>query len=304
MTAPLTPADCDLRGFAFMPLDVGRLVDSDTWLLATGDEAKACMTLWARAWHQVPASSLPNDDRVLAKLSGAGRSWPKVREVALRGFVACDDGRLYHPVIAAKALEALKLRRVQSKRALDRWQNRGNAAASVEPVDKAMPPAMPPHSHGNAGAMQQTGTGTVKAKPNPPLATRVSPPKSHGNAAASDVSHGTRLASDWTLPTTWAQFAQAERPDWSDVEIARQAETFADHWHSIPGQDGRKRDWSGTWRNWVRRQREFERRGTSQRETARQATARAMLGGFTHANDPPPDDDPRDVTGESERIGD
>jgi hypothetical protein len=28
---------------------------------------------------------------------------------------------------------------------------------------------------------------------------------------------------------------------------------FADYWHSIPGSKGCKLDWSGTWRNWCRR---------------------------------------------------
>lgn len=103
---PLTPADCDLRDFAYMPLDVSRLLDSDLFALATGDEFKAALALWCKCWLQVPAASLPNDDRVLAHLSGAGSKWKKVKEMALRGFVLCDDGRFYHAVVAEKANEA------------------------------------------------------------------------------------------------------------------------------------------------------------------------------------------------------
>lgn len=106
MTAPLTPPDCDLRDFAYMPLDTARLLDSDLFALATGDEFKAAIALWCKAWAQVPCASLPNDDRVLAHLSGAGAKWKKIKEMALRGFVLCDDGRYYHPVIAEKAAEA------------------------------------------------------------------------------------------------------------------------------------------------------------------------------------------------------
>src|SRR5262249_23249587 len=61
------------------------------------------------SWHQVPAASLPDDDRVLAQLAGYGRvirEWQKVRDGALRGWVKCSDGRLYHPVVAEKALAA------------------------------------------------------------------------------------------------------------------------------------------------------------------------------------------------------
>lgn len=106
MTAPLTPADCDLRDFAYMPLDVARLLDSDLFALTNGDEFKAAIALWCKCWVQVPAASLPADDRVLAHLSGAGSKWRKVKEMALRGFVPCDDGRLYHVVVSEKANEA------------------------------------------------------------------------------------------------------------------------------------------------------------------------------------------------------
>ncbi len=106
LPAPLTPSDCDLRDFAFMPVDTVRLLDSDMFALSTGDEFKAAMTLWCKAWQQVPAGSLPADDRVLAHLSGAGAKWKKLKTIALRGFVECSDGRLYHPVVCEKAIEA------------------------------------------------------------------------------------------------------------------------------------------------------------------------------------------------------
>jgi len=61
---------------------------------------------------------------------------------------------------------------------------------------------------------------------------------------------GTRLAEDWVLPEDWKAWAAAERPD---VDIAQQAASFADYWHGVPGQKGRKADWLGTWRNWIRR---------------------------------------------------
>jgi len=109
MKKPPVPADADLRDFSFMPLDVMRLTDSDLTAISTGDEFKAAVLLWCKSWHQVPASSLPNDDRTLAHLAGYGRDikgWKKVKDVALKGFILCDDGRLYHPVIAEKAVEA------------------------------------------------------------------------------------------------------------------------------------------------------------------------------------------------------
>ncbi|KUZ98109.1 hypothetical protein WI40_13980 [Burkholderia ubonensis] len=108
---PLTPADCDLRGHPWMALDVARVIDSDLFGLSTGDEFKTAFRLWAKSWHQVPAASLPDDDRLLAHLAGLALvKWKRVRAMALRGWIRCADGRLYHPVIAEKALEALGVR--------------------------------------------------------------------------------------------------------------------------------------------------------------------------------------------------
>jgi hypothetical protein len=102
-----------------MPLDVVRLRDSDLTVLASGDAFRAAVLLWCASWHQVPAASLPTDDRLLASLAGYGRDmkgWSQVREDALRGFVECSDGRLYHPVVAEKALEACEYRKAQKER--------------------------------------------------------------------------------------------------------------------------------------------------------------------------------------------
>ncbi len=103
---PMVPADVDLRDFGFMPLEVLRLRDSDLATLANGEQFKAAVLLWCYSWHQVPAASIPEDDRILAKHSGAATNWKKVKQEALRGFVKCSDGRLYHPVVAARAMEA------------------------------------------------------------------------------------------------------------------------------------------------------------------------------------------------------
>jgi hypothetical protein len=109
MAEPITPPDLDLRDFAYMPLDVVRLRDSDMAVIASGEAFRAAVMLWCASWHQVPAASLPSDEKLLANLAGYGRdlkSWRAVSEVALRGFILCTDNRYYHPVIADKAIEA------------------------------------------------------------------------------------------------------------------------------------------------------------------------------------------------------
>lgn len=119
MTEPLTAPDLDLRDFDWMPLDVARLRDSDLSVLASGDAFRAAVLLWCAAWHQVPAGSLPKEDRLLANFAGYGRDlkgWSAVRADAMHGFVECSDGRYYHPVVSSKAIEADEQRKKQRNR--------------------------------------------------------------------------------------------------------------------------------------------------------------------------------------------
>jgi uncharacterized protein YdaU (DUF1376 family) len=106
---PLTPADCDLRGLEYMPLLGGHLFGSEFNARANDSEWRAALTLWWAAWCQVPAASLPDDDAALCRFADLGRdlkSWRKLRDGALHGWVKCSDGRLYHPVLAEQALIA------------------------------------------------------------------------------------------------------------------------------------------------------------------------------------------------------
>lgn len=129
--APLTPPDCDLRDFQYMELDVRRLRDSEFSAAVSGDAFRAGVLLWCAAWHQVPAASLPDNDTELANLAGYGRvvrEWKRVREEALNGFVKCSDGRLYHAVIAEKALAAYAAKeRHAYARFLDRMRKENKA---------------------------------------------------------------------------------------------------------------------------------------------------------------------------------
>lgn len=102
-----------------MPLDVARLRDSD---LASDETPEACwaaVLLWCASWHQVPAASMPDNDQWIAKQAGYAqrgkidKQWAEVRDGALRGWFKCSDGRLYHPVVAEKAIDAWESKRDQ-----------------------------------------------------------------------------------------------------------------------------------------------------------------------------------------------
>jgi hypothetical protein len=134
---PPVPADCDLRGIDYMPMHGHRLFGSAVYsmMLENPRAGVAAMKLWWCAWQQCPASSLPNDDRVLARLADFGtdlRAWRRAKDVAIHGFILCSDGRLYHPLLAELAVTAW------SERANARDRKRRQRAAMVasdDPVD-------------------------------------------------------------------------------------------------------------------------------------------------------------------------
>lgn len=70
---------------------------------------------------------------------------------------------------------------------------------------------------------------------------------------ASSAGAGTRLPDGWKLPKSWGDWALEQRPDMTPADVRREADCFADYWHAVPGAKGRKADWLGTWRNWIRR---------------------------------------------------
>ena len=246
MTHPLVPADVDLRDFAFMPLDVVRLRDSDLAALEEPATCWAAVLLWCASWHQLPAASLPDDDRVLANLAGFGRvvrEWAKVKEGALRGWVRCSDGRLYHPVVAEKALDAWRSKQAQRWRTecgrikkhnqrhklegsdaipfpeFDDWLSQGCPQGQPLPVPGTKPPR-PREVPGETGSKGQgegqgqgQGQGDLKGA-NAPSAPAASP------AVAARVALVARFKAAEILPSPTALLDQLVAADvtWEEIE--------------------------------------------------------------------------------------
>lgn len=139
---PLTPAGCDLRDFPHTPLFRSRLFGSSFHAQATDAEWRAGVTLWLKSWDQVPAGSLPENDIELCRLAELARdlkSWKKHKGGALRGWILCSDGRLYHPVVAEgvnNAIEAKLKQRLKTAKARIAALEKHLAAATTED-DKA-----------------------------------------------------------------------------------------------------------------------------------------------------------------------
>jgi uncharacterized protein YdaU (DUF1376 family) len=120
-----------MRNYEYMPLEVLRLRDSTLAVKASAEEFRAAVLLWCAAWHQVPAGSLPDDDRVLARLAGIDniRTWKRIREGALHGFSKCSDSRLYHHLICERAADNWESRRGKSRGGKKSGETRRQQAA-------------------------------------------------------------------------------------------------------------------------------------------------------------------------------
>lgn len=203
---PLVPAEVDLTGFPSFGLNVERLLASELVALCSPQEGWAALMLWARAWQQKPPGSLPNDEKVLAAFSRA-KSWKQVREMALRGFILCADGRLYHPMLAAEALRCWESRlkyeadkaknaeKLRSWRAAQQEKNQSRACVETTDVTGYETGSVTGYETGKKG--KGIGEGEVKNHPS-----------SNGS--------GTPRANDFDddhvpkAPIEWAKFFDAE----------------------------------------------------------------------------------------------
>lgn len=107
--APFVSADIDVRDLDGFMLNVERLLASELWALTRNspEAFRGAAGLWCRAWKQVPAGSLPDDDQILAAFADMPLArFKKMRALVMRGFVLCSDGRFYHKVLCEDVMRA------------------------------------------------------------------------------------------------------------------------------------------------------------------------------------------------------
>ena len=93
---------------------------------------------------------------------------------------------------------------------------------------------------------QGIGTGSVAPSPDhfPDATKKIEEPK----PKRTTTDRGSRL-SITELPDDWKAFAEQEEPD---LDPKRLFENFKDYWNGLSGAKAIKKDWKGTWRNFVR----------------------------------------------------
>jgi hypothetical protein len=189
------------------------------------------LMMWLVAWKQTPCGSLPADESTIrAKCKVTANIWAKCRELAMRGWWAADDGRLYHPTITARVLEMLEYRRKEAER---RNRNRGTTP-EVPPVSRGTPIVVHHESH----ETPDTGTGTNTSPPSVKK-SRASAPTCPANVAESVWSDWLALRKAKKAPVTATVIASAEA---EAAKAGMSFEAFLRVW-CLRGTQGLQADW-------------------------------------------------------------
>ncbi|MFG1247283.1 DUF1376 domain-containing protein [Xanthobacter flavus] len=112
----------DVRCLPYMPLHIERLRRSKAWLRCKRNPALAfyILNMWMRAWHEVPAGSIEDDDDVLADAAMCSpREWARLKDDVLQGW-ELRDWRWHHHVVeelAAEGSEKIEGRRKRTEAA-------------------------------------------------------------------------------------------------------------------------------------------------------------------------------------------
>jgi uncharacterized protein YdaU (DUF1376 family) len=278
----------DLRGYPFMPLHIARLQRSRAWLRCKRRPELAfyLMNLWMRAWHEVPAGSIENDDEVLADAAMCSEKlWQSIKGEVLRGWEVSGD-RIQHPVvteIAASSYEGKQKNHARTQNATDARKRkrleRVSPDKSTDPTDNPTDTSLfgdpeddvtlftDPNVTNNVTlnvTSDVTDNATSTNREEREIEDKDSlsslrsddddtsndePPRKAAKspAPAATPATGTRLPEDWSPGAVGEEFARG-----LGINPATEFPRFRDYWLSKPGKDGRKTDWLATWRNWCR----------------------------------------------------
>jgi uncharacterized protein YdaU (DUF1376 family) len=110
----------DVRCLPYMPLQIERLRKSKAWLRCKRRPEMAfyLMNLWMRAWHEVPAGSIEDDDDILADAAMCSPEvWTSIKADVMQGWET-RDGRVFHSTVTEIATDSAgKLRKNKNRTA-------------------------------------------------------------------------------------------------------------------------------------------------------------------------------------------
>lgn len=159
-------------------------------------------------------------------------------EYALIGFVASEWGSTKNQETSPEDQETSPKNRgtVPQKKGIGSPEKRGEGSPKNQDVT----------GNKNREIEQGNRTGSVAPSPDhfPDATKNIEEPK----PKRTTTDRGSRLTIT-ELPDDWKAFAEQEEPD---LDPKRLFENFKDYWNGLSGAKAIKKDWKGTWRNFVR----------------------------------------------------
>lgn len=159
-------------------------------------------------------------------------------EYALIGFVASEWGSTRNQETSPENQETSPENRgtVPQKKGIGSPEKRGEGSPKNQDVT----------GNKNREIEQGNRTGSVAPSPDhfPDATKKIEEPK----PKRTTTDRGSRLTIT-ELPDDWKAFAEQEEPD---LDPKRLFENFKDYWNGLSGAKAIKKDWKGTWRNFVR----------------------------------------------------
>ena len=177
---PPYPVDIRAKGWRF-ELDLERVMQSDTWALASPDIRPWLLMLWSTAWQQTPCGSLPSDPALIcARIGMLQKHFDKCKSVLLRGWWTANDGRMYHDTITAQVLGMVEAKTAEANR---KSEYRARKKAEEDAAGSA--PVQPKPENNGGVPTVSGGGGQVDGQ---------DAPKSPDIA---EMSHGTDVGLPW-----------------------------------------------------------------------------------------------------------
>ncbi len=93
---------------------------------------------------------------------------------------------------------------------------------------------------------------------------------------------GTRIPEPFTIDQDMHAWAATHTPR---IDITAMTDEFVDYWRAVPGTKGVKLDWTGTWRNHMRRRQEWHDEHATNRPQARTSNSRPAARGAGPVDD-------------------
>lgn len=164
---PPYPADTRAKGMAF-DIDLERMEQSRTWLLATPEIRPWLLRLWIESWKSIPCGSFEDDEELIAaRIQMPINQFSANKETLLRGWKLHNDGRLYHGFITDLVLKLVHWRsdererkrawRAKMSRGTDVGQTRDSVGRTACPDTSSS--SSSPSNISNSGSNTDIGKG-------------------------------------------------------------------------------------------------------------------------------------------------